>query len=253
LRAAAAVLVLLWLLAGTAGRAEQLVSTISNPSIAVTSNFNGESLSFFGNVEPDPDAKGQLQGPYDVVIVIIGPSTDRAARLKTNELGLWMNTRQVVFHTFPTYYQLLASGPLERIVDPAALEKLAILPEDQPAKSAPPDDPDAATFGQELTRLMQQKGLFGVNEGAVKFLSATTYEARLQLPGNIQNGLFITQTYLFKNGQPVAQTGESFSINTTGFERFVGATARENPVLYGLISALLAIGTGWLGGVLFKR
>lgn len=240
-------------LACQAARAEQLVSTMSNPSIAITSSFNGETLSFFGNVEPDPDSRQVPQGPFGVVIVVIGPSADRVVRLKTAELGFWMNTSQVVFKTFPTYYHLLASGPLDRIAAPQMLDALKILPEDQPAKAAPADEPDAAAFGKHLVRLMREEGLFGVDEGAIKFLSTTTYAGRLNLPADIQSGLFIARTYLFKDGQLIAQSGESFTINTIGFERFLGKTAHEQPLLYGLASVILALGTGWLAGVAFKR
>lgn len=255
MRGAAALLLAAGLAAGpcTYANAEQLVSTVSNPSIAITSSFNGETLTFFGTIEPDPGATQRLSGPYDVVIVVIGPSSDRVARLKTNELGIWINTQQVVFKTFPTYYQVLASGPLDRITDRATLDAAAILPEAQPAKSAPSDTPGTREFGAELVRLMEQRGLFGVDEAAVKFLSNTTYSARLDLPGNIQSGLFIAQTYVFKDGLLIAKAGESFSISTTGFERLVGATARENPLVYGLVSVVLALGTGWLAGVAFKR
>jgi hypothetical protein len=42
-------------------------------------------------------------------------------------------------------------------------------------------------------------------------------------------------------------------VRTQGFERFVADTARMNPAFYGFATILLALLTGWLGGVLFKR
>jgi len=235
-----------------AAKAEDLVSTVSNPNIAITSNFDGETLSLFGNVEPDSNQVA-AKGPYDVIIVITGPSVDRVARLKTNNFGLWMNTEQVEFNPFPTYFHVLSSNPLLKITDEQILEANRILPDAQARVSAVPQSLHVERFGAELIRLMSAKGLFGQNEVGVKFLSPTAYVAQLTLPGDITNGLFITQTYLFKDGKLLAKRGDSFAVNKTGFERFLFTSAQEYPLLYGLTCVLLAIGTGWLGGVIFRR
>jgi len=250
-RLAAGLALVLVLASAGAVRAEDLVSTVSNPNIAITSNFDGETLSLFGNVEPD---SGQAaKGPYDVIIVITGPSVDRVARLKTNNFGLWVNTEQVEFNPFPTYFHVLSNNPLLKITDEQTLEANRILPEAQARVSAVPQSLHVERFGAELVRLMSAKGLFGQNELGVKFLSPTAYVAQLTLPGDITNGLFITQTYLFKGGKLLAKRGDSFAVNKTGFERFLFTSSRDQPLLYGLTCVLLAVGTGWLGGVIFKR
>ena len=244
----------LTLLAATGAGAEQLVSTLSNPSVAITSSFDGEVLTLFGNVEPDPGAAQKpLTGPYDIIVVITGPSVNRVARLKTNSFGLWMNTEQVEFDTFPTFFHVLASTALEKITSHEILESEEIVPDAQTRKSAVPASLHVERFGSELVRLMTQRQLFGIDTNAVKFLSPTAYSARLPLPGDISNGLFITQTYLFKDGVLLAKRGDSFAVNKTGFERFLGGAARNYPFLYGVTCVLLALFTGWLGGVIFRR
>jgi uncharacterized protein (TIGR02186 family) len=232
--------------------AEDLVSTVSNPNVAITSSFDGVTLSLFGNVEPD-EGKKVVDGPFDVIIVITGPSVDRVARLKTNNFGVWINTEQVEFNPFPTYFQVLSSNPLDRITDHDTLEAERILPDAQTRVSAVPASLHVEHFGVELVKLMNARGLFGINETGVKFLSPTAYVAQLTLPADISNGLFITQTYLFKNGKLLAKRGDSFAVNKTGFERFLFTSSREYPLLYGLVCVILAVGTGWLGGVIFKR
>lgn len=252
LAATALALLALWFAGTGLARAEDLVSAVSSPSIAITSSFDGETLSLFGNVEPDPGKTG-VKGPFDVVIVITGPSVDRVARLKTNVAGLWMNTEQVEFNPFPTYFQVLASNPLQKIASQDTLDAERILPEAQARVSAVPQSLHVERFGDELVKLMTQRGLFGINDEAVKFLSPTAYVAQLTLPADISNGLFIAQTYLFRDGQVIATRGDSFSVNKTGFERFLYTSSREYPFLYGLTCVVLAIGTGWLGGVIFRR
>jgi uncharacterized protein (TIGR02186 family) len=252
----AALLGALLALAGlcTGARAEQLVTTLSNPNIAITSNFAGETLSVFGNVEPDPGAsRNEITGPYNIVLVIIGPSANRVARLKTNKIGLWMNTEQVEFDTFPTFFHVLASDRMEKITAHDTLEAERILPDAQARVAARSNSLHVERFGAELVRLMTEKKLFGINELGVKFLSTTAYTAQLPLPADIPNGLFIAQTYLFKNGVLLAKRGDSFAVNKTGFERFISSSARDYPLLYGLTCVALALVTGWLAGVIFRR
>ena len=38
-----------------------------------------------------------------------------------------------------------------------------------------------------------------------------------------------------------------------GFEQFVTATARTHGVLFGLVTAMMTLATGWLGSVIFRR
>lgn len=244
--------VLLVLASASGAMAEGLVSTVSNANVAITSSFDGETLSLFGNIEPD-EQQARAKGPYEIIIAITGPSVARVARLKTDNFGLWMNTEQVEFSPFPTYYHVLASNPLDHITEHQVLEDQHILPDAQTHLANQPASPTTERFGAELVRLMTQKGLFGVNERGVTFLSPTAYVAQLTLPADISNGLFITQTYLFKNGQLLATRGDSFTVNKTGFERFLFTSAHEHPLLYGLACVALAIGTGWLGGLVFRR
>ena len=212
-------------------------------------------LTLFGNIEPDVGApESTVTGPYNVIIVITGPLTDRVARLKTRQFGVWLNTQQVTFKSFPTYFHVLSSGKLEGITDVATLNVEGILPEAQAQNSAPADDWwNGSVFGHELVRLMTEKGFFGVDTEGVSFLSNTAYSAQVILPHDIANGPFIAQTYLFKDGKLLARRSEGFSVRKIGFERFVGTAASQTPLLYGLVCVVLAVFTGWLGGVVFKR
>jgi len=42
-------------------------------------------------------------------------------------------------------------------------------------------------------------------------------------------------------------------VRTVGFERFVANSAKEYSLLYGLVCVILAVFTGWLSGVVFRR
>lgn len=251
---ALAPLLVLALLFASAVQAEKLVSTVSNDEVAIESSFVGEKLTLFGNIEPEAGATQKfVEGPFHVVIVVTGPLQDRVARLKRQRFGIWMNTEQVLFKDFPSFYHVLSSGKLTDITDEATLQQLDIMPSSQTRITAQPSTADKAWFGRELVRLMTDKGYFGVNERGVVFRSNTLYSAQVSLPSDVPPGSFLTHTYVFKNGQVIAERSEGFSVHKIGFERFLALAAQQQPLLYGLAAVILALFTGWLGGVVFKR
>lgn len=252
MRALAALAALL--LATAPAQAERLISTISNQTIQINSSFDGETLSLFGSIEPDR-AKGEIaaDGVYNVIIVVEGPLINRVTRQKTSVAGIWINTDQVFFERFPSYFHVLSSARLEDITDIVTLTVEDILPDSLALKSAQSAWYKSVVFGRELVRLMTERGLFGVHEQGVQFLSNTAYTARLTLPSDIANGPFIAHTYVVRDGVIVARANEGFSVRKSGFERFLGLAAVQQPFLYGIVCVALAIGTGWLGGVVFRR
>jgi uncharacterized protein (TIGR02186 family) len=235
-------------------RAERLVSQLSTDLIEITSSYDGERITFFGSIEPDAGAEVPfVTGTFNIVIVVTGPLTDRVARQKTRQFGVWLNTDQVVFDEFPSFFHVLASDQLLDITNPTTLAVEDILPEAQPDVQTEAGWWKSSVFGRELVRLMTEKGFFGLHENAVQFLSDTAYTARLVLPSDAPPGPYLATTYAFKNGEIVAQRAEGFAVRKTGFERFLAISATQQPFFYGMICVTLALFTGWLGGVIFKR
>jgi uncharacterized protein (TIGR02186 family) len=234
--------------------AQRLISGISNDTIQVTSSFSGERLTFFGTIAPEAGAVDRtVEGPFDVVVVILGPTQDRVAREKTNNFGVWLNTEQVEFKRFPSYLHVLSSKRLLEIADINLLNQNYILPEAHAMAPNPAGFMKTLQFGRELIRLMSEEGLFGVQENGVMFMSDTFYSAQLTLPSSAPPGPYIAQTYLFKNGEIVARKSEGFAVRKIDFERFLAQSATQYPLLYGICCVILALFTGWLGGVLFRR
>jgi uncharacterized protein (TIGR02186 family) len=235
-------------------QAERLVSMVSREEVAITSSFAGETLTLFGNVEPDVGAADTaVQGPYHIIITVTGPLQDRVARHSQPVFGIWMNTEQAVFRNFPSYYHVLASAPLGDITSQDELDALAITPEDQVAQSVPAPTLQGIRLGNELIRLMTEKNHVAVNPTAVVFRSNTLYAAQVTLPSDVPPGPYLAHTYLFKNSALIAERSEGFSVRKIGFERFLGQSATDLPLLYGIVCVALALFTGWLGGVVFRR
>ena len=246
-----------WLLAlamtaATPAAAETLVSTVSNPQVLITSSFDGATLSLFGSIEPSTPGS-EATGPYNVVVVITGPLQDRVARIKTSNFGIWSNTDQVTFEHFPSFYAVISSGKLDTIATPEVLEQYTVLPDDQARATAQATGLKAERFSLELVRMMTNEGHFVMQEDGVRFLSNNAYAVNLQLPSDVVNGRFLVRTLVLANQVVVAERTESFAVRKSGFENYVFVASRQQPLLYGIVCVLLALGTGWLAGVVFKR
>lgn len=238
----------------TTALAERLVSALSSNTISVDSSFSGETLTIFGNIEPDIGTDTTVPGnDYQIVILVRGPALDRVARRKTADLGIWVNTEQVLFEAFPSFFWVISSNPLSDIADAATLEEQGLLASSQPERVSSRGNGDRNLLAGQLVRLMEDAGLYGVRDHGVNFRSRTLYSAGLSLPANVPNGNFLAQTFLFRAGELIAQNSQGFSVRKTGFERLVGTSAKTMPLVYGLICVVLAVFTGWLGGVVFRR
>lgn len=234
--------------------AEQIISQVSRNEVNITSSFAGETLTLFGNIEPEVGAAKQvLDGPYHVVVTVTGPLQNRVARRKSHVLGIWLNTAEATFKEFPSLYQVLSDDKLVDITDPLTLARRSVPLIAQARNTAQTGWWNSLEFGGEVIRLMQEKGLYRLNEQGVIFRSDTFYFAQIALPSDAPPGPYVAHTYLFKNGEIIAEKTDGFTVRKIGFERFLGQSARQYPLLYGVVCVALALFTGWLGGVVFRR
>ena len=51
----------------------------------------------------------------------------------------------------------------------------------------------------------------------------------------------------------VAKTDTAFEIVKVGFEQFVATTAQQHGFVYGLITAFMALMTGWMASIVFRK
>ena len=232
--------------AGTGARAQGVVFANSDPLVTIHSTFTGQTMTLFGNVEPPAG-----EGPFDVIMVVRGPASDRIVRLKDRQMGVMLNSQEAVYRRLPGYYAVLSSQPVPQILpqEQAADSRLSL----QAMVASTRTSGSGETFDSELVRLMVGAGLFQSSVRGVTFLSPTTFAARIPLPASVPNGLFIAQALVVSGGEVVATGTTNFTVRTEGFERFVARTANGQPLIYGIAAVLIALATGWLGGLLFRR
>jgi uncharacterized protein (TIGR02186 family) len=254
--ALAAALALAGLAAATApAAAERLVASLTNHHVMITSNFTGENLVLFGSVEREA-AGPPSHARYDIVATIVGPRQSLRTRRKQRVLGIWVNTAARTFIDPPSYLAVLASRPLDAIASADNQRRLQLGLANTPLPELIHNDIGEVAndpFRAALVRLMHERGLYSEEPNAVTFLTPTFFRATIPLPAQVPIGNYSVDVKLFADGNLIAHTDSAFEIVKVGFEQFVVNAARDHGLLYGLATALMALMTGWIASIVFRR
>lgn len=236
--------------------AERLVVSLSNHRVAVTSNFTGEDLVLFGTVEPD-QPRTALRPGYNLVVTVTGPRETMRTRRKQRVLGIWVNVDSREFVRVPSYLSVLSNRPTPEIAAPEVLRRLQVGLNNYllTQRIGPdfadtvPDDPFRVAF----VALETQNGLYRQSSTAVTFLTPTVFRAAIPLPANVPTGNYLIDVMLFADGAMVARANSALEVTKTGFEQYVADAARDHGLLYGLLTTLMALLTGWFASVVFAK
>jgi uncharacterized protein (TIGR02186 family) len=237
-------------------RAERLIASVSNHRVTITPEYTGDELVLFGSIERDADTPPN-RGSYDLVVTVSGPRMTMVTRRKEKKLGIWINTDSREFINVPSYLAVFANRPINSLASAEIQRRQQlgltniILTQRVAGDFADvvPNDPFRVAF----VRLRAQHGLYLEAASAVTFLTPTLFRAGIPLPPEVPTGTYDIDIKLFANGALVTRTETAFEIVKVGFEQFVADAARRNSLLYGLMTALMALATGWLASVIFRK
>jgi uncharacterized protein (TIGR02186 family) len=243
-------------LAPTPVGAERLIASLSNHRVMVTSSFVGDELVLFGAIEQDAASRPR-RGGYDVVATVTGPRQNLVTFRKDRVLGIWVNYDSRVFENAPAYLAVLANRPLEAITNAETLRRLQLgldrisLTQRAAATIAEdaPDDP----FRRAFLRIENRRGLYREEPNGITFLTPALYRASIPLPAEVPVGTYDVDVKLFADGAMIARTNSALEVYKSGFEQLVTAAARDHGFIYGLLTVIMGLATGWLASVIFRR
>jgi len=236
--------------------AERLIVSVSNHRVTVTPNYSGEELVLFGSVEKDA-ADPSDRSAYDLVVTVSGPRADMVTRRKERKFGIWVNTDYRQFLQVPAYLALFANRPFGAIasVDVQRRQQLG-LDNVLLTQRVGPDYADVVpndAFRRAFVRLRSDHGLYREATSAVTFLTPTLFRTGIPLPAEVPIGTYNVEIKLFSDGSLVTRTETAFEIVKVGFEQFVATTARQDGFSYGLVTVLMALMTGWIASIVFRK
>ena len=108
-------------------------------------------------------------------------------------------------------------------------------------------------FRQALRDRKTAAGLFSMRVGGVEFLSQSLFRASVPLAPNIPVGTHRARAFLFRNGVFIKENSAQLAIAKSGFEQTIARLSVNHSLFYGVLAVALAMLTGWLGRIIFRR
>jgi len=242
--------------AATPAAGERIIVSLSNHRVMITPNFAGEELVLFGAIERDPNNPVR-SGSYDVLATVTGPRQNLVTFRKDRMLGIWVNVDSRVFENAPAYLTVLSTRPLDAIANAETLRRLQLGLDNvvlfQRAAVTIADSSRDDPFRLAFLKLRGERRLYQEQTNGVTFLTPSLYRASIPLPAEAPVGSYEIDVRLFVDGGQIARTTSAFEVYKFGFEQYVSSAAREHGVLYGLTTVVMALATGWLASIVFRR
>lgn len=209
--------------------------------VTVGRGFPGGYVALFGLAPEDSEIYVVARGPEKKVPL------DRHGR---GAVG-FLTVETVTVGRLPGFYQILSSGPLEKLPpdlqwetgatpDYRALQAQAVVWQSEYPEGRLGSD-EAASYVQNLFRIYEKQGLYGVREGAI-VRHGPAYFGRLVLPRETPAGRIEIRAFAVRNGVLLASATSAFTVERAGLLGAVnweGGNARTS-VVVGTVVAVLA-------------
>ena len=227
--------------------ANTLVADLSLEEVAITTDFNGETLLLFGAVGDARDG--------DIIVEFKGPVLKIASRKKEQVSGIWINRQTVNWKNAPSFYHLYSTRPIKEILSPASQSDLSIGYRNlglKPQKLRLPEN-ELAGWIEALNRNMIDRGLWQHHDGGVSINRGVLFRTPVTLPANILPGDYDVRVLHIRDGQLVAEDRTSIQVAKRGAGAFIYQVAHEYSVFYGLFAIAFAVAAGWVAAAAFRK
>jgi uncharacterized protein (TIGR02186 family) len=224
--------------------ARPFIADISPRKIDITHDFEGTEILAYGAREESGN----------IIIVVRGPEKNFIIRKKQKIAGVWVNRESVEFSGVPSFYAIANSQSLEKVSNDPLLKSLQVGTEFLEFKKN--DESNQNKINEFQTALIENKQkseLFTKYNYEVSFWGETLFRTIVNFPKNIPKGEYTIEVYLFKDGVLSTMQAIPLFVEKVGFEAFVFDASRNYPILYGIISVILALSIGWLSRLFFGR
>lgn len=241
----------------------RVAAALTEARVQVDSSFRGASIVLYGAVF-NPTAR-----PADVVVVVRGPQAPIRLVKKTRHMGVWLNSRPVLFEGAPGFYMTASTRPLSDIAEFGQLRRLGVgvnhLRIDAPEESRVVTrygvrDVVVSRLGEDyldwrraVIRLKEAAALYNTDPDGVRFVDRGLFRAEVELPATAPTGRYHAQVWLFQDGAPVAVSNLTLTVEKVGVERDIYEFAHRRPWTYGVLCVVLAVAMGYAASRLFRR
>ncbi|MFE3839359.1 TIGR02186 family protein [Pseudogemmobacter sonorensis] len=240
---------LCWPLAASA-EGESIVSGLSQTRVAITADFDGSEILVYGAVKREsaiPDSR------LDVIVTVEGPEGPVTVRRKDRIAGIWINDAAVGIDSAPTFYAVATTRGLERILSSTDDHRHRITI-DRLIRAVGIADPalEHEDFIRGLIRVRTAEGRYRQLERTIELSEDTLFRADIALPANLTEGEYRVRMFLLRERNVIAVQEKTINVRKEGLERAIYNLSQEQPLIYGVLSLVLAALAGYGASAAFR-
>ena len=232
---------------------QKVVTAASKNLIEIGVSYRGDQIHFFG-VNPVPGTD-----------LIIRLTADKDEELKLSVKGtvgpFWMTVKQYEVKGAPFMYKIHASKPIDQIISAATAHELEI---GYPAIrqkmqmhlarcTAAPDDAEKVFTG--LIKIKEKANLYNIVEDPkrLEVAEGKLFKHYFRFPPSASEGRYLVESFCFDQGQLVGYGKDVIEIKKVGLEHWLTDISQNQPVFFGIMAVVIAVGAGLLVGVIFGK
>ena len=224
-----------------------LVVDLSTKEVKVSSSFVGTNVMVFGtNNQHD-----------NIIVVIMGPQETNTVRKKQRVSGIWINREKMEFKEVPGFYAIASTRPLNEIAEQSLLKRHNIgirnTITDNFTNQEQKEIQNYRSFKEALIRGKKKKGLFFDDPMKIDVISEQLFKTSFHFPNNMTTGKYTVNVFAFREKSLVNMVSKTISVEKTGIGAGVFKFAKEQSALYGLIAIVIAVLSGWIASVIFRK
>ncbi len=236
-------------------RSEGVEADLATHHVAVKTDFAGVKVLLFGAIinQGNIDNLALL----DMIIVVRGPERQMRIRKKERIAGIWINRHSTTFDSVPGYYATLSTRPVTEIAPSYTLLQNGIGFNSLQGKlilsSTGFAQANVKDYAAAIVRVHQSQNLYQQIKGAIGFTGEHLFRAEFELPANVPLGDYTAEVFTFRGGELIGNYSTSLKIEKSGVERFIYELAHKQPLIYGIISVILALAAGMGAAAMFRK
>ena len=198
------------------------------------------------DLEPDFTIYGFSDSPKSLVLKITGPNQKVVLQKKTKIFGMWTwnKTGEFSYPSLFHYYTNIENNEIDFLVKKDLVDNIKLIGKD--------DD----NLKKDLIEKKMSIDLFLIKNNAFKLLNQNVqnfFKIPVKLPKNCPAGKYLVSMNLMDKGSKFETKKIEIFVEKPGISSFIFKFAHKFSFIYGIFSAIIAIGLGISAGLIFKR
>ncbi|MBC7106953.1 MAG: TIGR02186 family protein [Firmicutes bacterium] len=226
--------------------AEAVAVELQPDEVRVGLAFRGQEVRVTGRVPEGSDVYVRVSSSPGSTV-----NLDRKGRVGP----LWMNVEHVWVEGMPRLYQVFTSAPLSGLT-PDLEERLGIdagfrqvgararVWRREAGVRVPLAADKADEYKRALTDIYLRRGLYGVQEGAIRVEADGRFAFTLAVPRNVPQSDLEVEAYAVRGGALVGTGRATLGVRSVGVVGWARREAAANGVFYGIVSVVIALVSG---------